>query len=441
MKLGWRLLTALRFGFVAATLIFVSLWAECQTQDQATLKKTVAELNIGRNGRSTETGAGFLVGVDAQYLYFLTAYHVVKGASSIDVHFLGSASQYRGELLDRVAQDLDAAVVRVARSQIGGFSFPFLILGSSDRLRSGSTSTTIGHPGTLEWSIAQAVVARTNDPDDGRRFLLTRVQSIEKGNSGGPVFDGHGYVVGMVREVTSDFIYVEKIETLVGALKDDSWRVPTTNLRSPVPDFNGSWSDGVAGHVVRIETNGDTALLRRYNGPDEVDVPQGTIDGRHLHATFKLYGVNNGGEIDLTLSPDGQRLTGTTGAPRMGYGSQSYILTRLDSDQLAQRGAPSQVVLSGNWSDGQPADHYFEFSFDGYTTSVTKYGAGRQFIYKAPVSIVGRTVRFSIQSQSGPMDVECTVSSDNLIMEGKITIRSTGVTQAYRLDKVFVAGR
>src|SRR5207244_8794588 len=102
-----------------------------------------------------------------------------------------------------------------------------------------------------------------------------KIGSIEKGNSGGPVCDGQGHVVGMVREVTPDFVYVDKIEPLVSALNDDSWRVPTTNLRSPTPDFNGSWSDGVAGHVARIRTTGDTALMTRYNGPEEVDSPQG----------------------------------------------------------------------------------------------------------------------------------------------------------------------
>src|SRR5690349_10662890 len=153
------------------------------------------------------------------------------------------------------------------------------------------SSSTIGHPGPLEWSISHTSVARIGDPDDSRKFLLTKVGSIENGNSGGPVLDSQGFVVGMVREVTSDFVYVEKIEPIINALRDDSWRVPTNNLHSHVPDFNGTWSDGTAGNVVKIRTTGDTVLMTRYNGQEEVDAPQGTISGRRLHASFKMYGV------------------------------------------------------------------------------------------------------------------------------------------------------
>ena len=431
----------LKFGLLAAALLITIPSAISQTQDEVTLKRTVAELNVVRDGEATETGAAFLVGADSRYLYFLTAFHLVRASSSVTMRFLGSASDYDGEVLDKADEDQDAAVVRVSKSDVGSLSFPYLVLGSTDRLHPGSTLIAIGHPGPIEWSVSLTTVGRTTDPDDDRRFLLNRVQSIEKGDSAAPVFDDRGYLVGMVREVTSDFVYVDKIESLVSTLRDDSRRIPTSNLHVPVPDFNGFWSDGVAGHTVKIQTNGQTVLLTRYNGPDQVDAPQGTIEGQHLHATFKMYGVNDGGEMDLTLSIDGERITGTIGAPRMGYGFQNYTLTRLESGQLPQNGAPSQVVLTGDWSDGQPADHFFEFSFDGYSTSVTKYGPGRQLIYRAPVSIVGRAVRFSIQSLDGPMDIECTVSPDNLILDGKMTIRNTGVTLPYRLDKVFVAGR
>lgn len=425
---------------LSSVLGWCATTSSAQTNDPATMKRSVAQIIVHRPGLANETGAGFLVGADQGYLYFLTANHVVQNNSRIDLQFLGLATACMGQELSRVSEDLDAAVVRVARSCAASIDFPFWVTGNTSRLHQGMSSSAIGHPGSLEWSIAHTSVARATDPDDGRKFLLTKVGSIEKGNSGGPVLDGQGSLIGMVREVTSDFVYVEKIEPILSALQDDSWRVPVNNLRSPLPDFNGSWSDGTAGHVVKIRTNGDTVLLTRYNGQEEVDAPQGTVTGRHLHATFKMYGVNDGGEIDLTLSQDGQRLTGTTGAPRMGYGSQNYTLTRLETDQLPLRGAPTPQILTGLWNDGH-ADYYFEFSFNGYETHVTEYRSGMQFITTASVSVVGRRVRYSLPMSSGRLDVDLTVTSDNMIMEGTVTDRNTGQSRPYRLDKSTVGVR
>src|SRR5207244_11178135 len=96
--------------------------------------------------------------------------------------------------------------------------------------------------------------------------------------------------------------------------------------------------------------------------------------------------------------------------------------------------------LRVKWSDGQQKC-YCEFSYDGFHTTMTKYGSGRQFIYSAPVSVVGRRVRFSVPSANGPNDADFTVSADNLILEGTITTRNTGQTQPYRLHRVYTATR
>jgi len=135
-------------------------------------------------------GSGFVI--DASGL-IVTNNHVVEGASVIEVHFQDSTI-LKAELVGRDPKT-DLAVLRV-KSEL---PLPVVAFGDSDTLRIGEWVVAIGNPFGLGGSVSLGIVsARNRDINAGPYddFIQTDA-AINKGNSGGPLFNLKGEVVGI----------------------------------------------------------------------------------------------------------------------------------------------------------------------------------------------------------------------------------------------------
>jgi len=135
-------------------------------------------------------GSGFVI--DASGL-IVTNNHVVEGAESIEVHFQDSTI-LKAELVGRDPKT-DLAVIRVKSET----PLPVVAFGDSDVLRIGEWVMAIGNPFGLGGSVSLGIVsARNRDINAGPYddFLQTDA-AINKGNSGGPLFNLKGEVVGI----------------------------------------------------------------------------------------------------------------------------------------------------------------------------------------------------------------------------------------------------
>ena len=135
-------------------------------------------------------GSGFVV--DATGL-IVTNNHVVEGAESIEVHFQDSTI-LKAELVGRDPKT-DIAVIRVKPDK----PLPIVGFGDSDVLRIGEWVVAIGNPFGLGGSVSLGIVsARNRDINAGPYddFIQTDA-AINKGNSGGPLFNLKGEVVGI----------------------------------------------------------------------------------------------------------------------------------------------------------------------------------------------------------------------------------------------------
>ena len=135
-------------------------------------------------------GSGFIIGKDGT---IVTNNHVIEGAEQIDV-FLTDGTRLPATIVG--ADDkMDLAVLKVD----AGHDLPFVEFGNSDTAVVGDWVMAIGNPFGLGGSVTLGIVsARNRDIESGPydQFIQTDA-AINQGNSGGPLFDMEGKVVGI----------------------------------------------------------------------------------------------------------------------------------------------------------------------------------------------------------------------------------------------------
>jgi putative serine protease PepD len=150
---------------------------------------------------STATGTGFVVDGKG---HIVTAAHVVDGASSISVKFQDGTTR-TAKLLGTD----DATDVAVLSVDASGLTLHPLSLGSSAALDIGDEVAAIGDPFTYERSLSTGIVSgldRTISAPNG--FTVAHAiqtdAALNPGNSGGPVLDASGKVIGIVDQIATN---------------------------------------------------------------------------------------------------------------------------------------------------------------------------------------------------------------------------------------------
>jgi S1-C subfamily serine protease len=147
------------------------------------------------------TGSGFLIDDGG---HILTNSHVVEGASSVTVT-LSDDTELPGTVLGTDAAD-DLALVQVDASRVSQIT-P-LTLGDSDNVEPGQVAIALGSPYGLEGTITVGVVSgldRSLTGDSGRPItgMIQTDAALNPGNSGGPLLNSQGEVIGINTAVQS----------------------------------------------------------------------------------------------------------------------------------------------------------------------------------------------------------------------------------------------
>mgnify|MGYP002640103601 CR=1 FL=1 len=167
------------------------------------------------------SGSGFVFDKDG---HIVTNFHVVEGATNVEVDFSSGYKTY-GTVIG-TDLDSDLAVVKV---DVPGNELIPLPLGNSDQLRVGQTVVAIGNPFGLSGTMTTGIVSalgRTldslNDAPSGGFFtagdIIQTDAAINPGNSGGPLFNISGEVVGINRAIrtTSSSATGEPVNSGIG---------------------------------------------------------------------------------------------------------------------------------------------------------------------------------------------------------------------------------
>ena len=231
-------------------------------------------------------GSGFLISADG---WIVTNNHVIDGADDITVRLDGR--EYEAEVRGR-DQETDLALIKIAVDE----ELPFLRLGDSEELRVGDWIMAIGSPLSFEASVTVGVVSakgRSFGIEGGASSFANYIQTdaaINRGNSGGPLVNTAGEVVG--------------IATAMAWAENIGFAVPVDVLEGVLPQLRdeGRVRRGYLGVQIRDLEH----IEARYYKLDE---PNGAlVQGVQPDTPAEKAGVESG---DVILGVDDHEVVGT----------------------------------------------------------------------------------------------------------------------------------
>lgn len=147
---------------------------------------------------STSLGTGFIISADG---YVLTNHHVIDGADEVVLRLSD-----RRELDAKVVGSDPEADIALLKLDVAGL--PFVKIGDSDSLKPGQWVVAIGSPFGFDHSVTAGVVSATGRPSmDASQQYVPFIQTdvaINRGNSGGPLLNTAGEVVGINSQIFSN---------------------------------------------------------------------------------------------------------------------------------------------------------------------------------------------------------------------------------------------
>lgn len=146
---------------------------------------------FGQVSQTASSGSGFIISADG---YVVSNYHVVAGATTLKV-ITSDGVEYKAALVGYDAAN-DISVLK-----IDGKDLPYVKIGSSDALAVGERVAAIGNPlGELTSTLTVGYVSakdRSVNTDGTAINMIQTDAAINSGNSGGPLFNMYGEVVGI----------------------------------------------------------------------------------------------------------------------------------------------------------------------------------------------------------------------------------------------------
>jgi serine protease Do len=266
-------------------------------------------------------GSGFLISADG---YIVTNNHVIQPDARTELEevtvTMTDGTEYQAEVVGRDPQS-DLAVLKISRRE----PFPFVHFGNSQEARVGDWVVAIGQPfglgGTVTAGIVSAVLRNTGTGGAYDRYIQTDA-SINRGNSGGPLFDMEGNVIGINNAIFSTTggsvgigfaIPAETAEPIVGKLIRGE-EILRGYLGVRIQPMNDDLADALGlpanrGEFVQSVQPGEPAEAA---GLREGDVVL-RVDGKDVTAdqtlSFIVANIEPGRRINLEIVRDGQRRT------------------------------------------------------------------------------------------------------------------------------------
>ena len=191
-------------GLVLVPLVWLAPDVQAQTAGEVFRKVAPSvvvirakgrDIGTGGQSRFAETGSGVLITPDGKVM---TAAHVVHAMDEISVEFLGGETVKAKVVASEPAADL--SLLQLERVPKDAKSSP---LANSDTIQVGDPVIIVGAPYGLSYSLSDGLISARWKPNTVYKTMplaefFQTTATINTGNSGGPMFDMKGEVIGIV---------------------------------------------------------------------------------------------------------------------------------------------------------------------------------------------------------------------------------------------------
>ena len=266
--------------------------------------------NYVRN-RLYSTGSGFVFKIDNKYGYILTNYHVISGGNEVSVVFTNN----KDEKVTIVGYDeySDIAVLAVDKSLV----LDIAQIGSSNDMRIGDTTFAVGTPvdsSVYSWSVTRGILSGKDRMVQVDNYVMSVLQTdtaINSGNSGGPLCNSNGEVIGITNmKLASSQIEgmgfaipiedaVKNAETIISGKK-----ISRPYLGISIYDSNNYFNNTSGVYVESVEKNG-AAYNAGIKSGDKILKVNGVEIANTSYFRYQLYKYNIGDKIKITIERNG----------------------------------------------------------------------------------------------------------------------------------------
>lgn len=175
----------------------------------------------------TDEGSGIVLNSSGE---ILTNYHVVANARHITVSLDGEAGRTRTATIVGESPSLDLAVLRI---ETAGLTLHPLRLAPSGSVQVGDPAYAIGNPYGLDWTLTTGIVSalgRQIKAPDGATIggVVQTDAALNPGNSGGPLIDAAGQVIGINSQIASATASVTGVAGSTGV----GFAIPSATVRA-----------------------------------------------------------------------------------------------------------------------------------------------------------------------------------------------------------------
>lgn len=268
-------------------------------------------------GQLYSTGSGFVFKTDDKFGYILTNYHVISGGSEVSVVFTNN----KEEKVTVVGYDeySDIAVLSIDKSNI----LATAQLGSSESLRIGDTTFAVGTPvdsSVYSWSVTRGILSGKNRMVQVDNYVMSVLQTdtaINSGNSGGPLCNANGEVIGItnMKLASSQIEGIGFAIPIDDAVKNAESLISGKKINRPylgvsIYDNNNYFSNDTGVYVESVEHGGaaDKAGIKKG---DKIIKIEDTEITNTSYFRYQLYKYNIGDKIKITVEREGKKKTFT----------------------------------------------------------------------------------------------------------------------------------
>jgi putative serine protease PepD len=270
------------------------------------INSTYRVISLGSSGE--EDQAGSIIDNEGD---ILTNYHVIEGAQKLTVS-LGGEKTYPAKVIGG-DPDTDLAVIRLLQKPTEPITV--VSMGDSDKLAVGQKVLAIGNPFRLDRTLTTGVISALQRPirAPNNRLIEGAIQTdaaINRGNSGGPLLDSHGRMIGINSQILSPS----------GSSAGVGFAIPVNVAKRIVPQLVNFGS--VRRPKLGINSRDVSALNSQLDLPVKTGVlilgmaPGGAAANGGLHGTTQT----ENGDFDLgdiIVGIDGEKVNNTDDLSRL----------------------------------------------------------------------------------------------------------------------------